>query len=126
MDYYKYGNVYHKWSNFNFIKFKIRILKILTFFWKIKLLEEQKVNNSMINRFLKHYDIYFLPIVNPGKKIKLSIQNQTIILFCLLFSDGYEFSRNVKPLWRKNLRDYDGLKNCKHFYTFLTCCLKFS
>ena len=46
-----------------FIRIKFGNIKIIFFLNKI--LEEQKINNSMLNRFLKHYDIYFLVIVNP-------------------------------------------------------------
>ena len=38
----------------------------------------------MMHRFLKKYDIYFLVITNP---------------------DGYDYSRRVDSMWRKNLRD---------------------
>jgi len=49
------------------------------------ILIEQRTNNSVMNKFLRTYDIYFLVILNP---------------------DGYEYSQNMDYLWRKNLKSF--------------------
>lgn len=58
-----------------------------------KILIEQNINGSMMNRFLNLYDIYFLVVLNP---------------------DGYDYSLNLDVFWRKNLRSIqntnDGIK----------------
>lgn len=59
-----------------------------------KILAEQAVNGSLMNRFLKLYDIYYLVVLNP---------------------DGYDYSKTIDFLWRKNLRN---LQNSSDGFSF--------
>jgi hypothetical protein len=43
----------------------------------LKIIQEQKIENSLMNKFLKTYDLYFLIVTNPdGYEFSLSVRNR--------------------------------------------------